>query len=187
MLSTEEYRKARNAKMRILKTNKSFAAMTPTQRKVECAKEILRLMKVRNLTSGVGFCDLPNQAIACGKSVKGFISKYASPRDPCRVCAIGGLFVGHVMKFNKLNFDDSSRWQFDARDTVHCELAATFTTSELADIEAAFEGTSLKQDSWDFYQAFYDRDDRLKAVALNIINGKGTFDPSYIPKFKVKS
>lgn len=137
--------------------------------------------------SGVSFCSLPFRNVKDGESVKGFIAKYAKPKDPCRVCAIGGLFIGHVMKFNKLNFKGEAEWQFDSRHEVHCELSATFSTRELSDIEDTFEGTSLGGESWDFFCAFDDRDDRLKAVALNIIHGKGTFDPSYIPKFKVRA
>lgn len=104
-----------------------------------------------------------------GKTATG---KKRKPK-PCYVCAKGALFVSYVRKYDGVKAKDI---RVDVVDGVHEEsivepLLSCFSEEQLDLIETAYEGL------YDWRRKYPGRTDRLRAIAQNIIDNKGTFVP----------
>ncbi len=97
---------------------------------------------------------------------------------PCNVCALGALFVSHVVSFNHRLAKDS--WGID-RWEIHEQLKDHFSSEELSCIEVAFEGwgsaSSRYSQSYLFYRRYPNSTERLEAILENIIKNEGEFIP----------
>ena len=94
----------------------------------------------------------------------------------CAVCALGGLFVAAVRRFNDITV--SEMIGLDAGDRFKqfaAYLSQFWSEKELRAIEGVYEGWS--QGSSYFFEEHPNDLDRLKTILNNIIANKGRFIP----------
>lgn len=110
------------------------------------------------------------------------VDAYDSPKDECRVCALGACFVAMIDRGTIVR-DDT--W-FDDRDDLYRELQYIFTPEEFDLIEEAFELGSVRTDISDSLKARRARNfgrrrkdpvQRLEAIMQNIVDNGGEFIP----------
>lgn len=83
----------------------------------------------------------------------------------CRACAIGSLFVAHVMQHDGMTLHDFSR---AGQDEIRERLSDAFTIDELYDIEESFYHDCPNQHN-------YDENESLIRLCDNIIRNDGEF------------
>lgn len=115
----------------------------------------------------------------------------------CQVCALGGLFISSVDKFNNLKVDecdiensyiDDSVFWID-RDVVENKLLKYFSQLQLDMIESAFETrylhlreiTTHQEDlcykAIDFGRRYSTPKERMRAILKNALKNDGIFKP----------
>jgi hypothetical protein len=153
----------------IAERNAEFANMTKMEKRVALAKDVFSQLEMKK------FIATPGTYI---NSFGGYENgDYTKPivLETCNVCALGALTVSLV---------DGDAFNSDGHSRVSCHdtLAETglWTSSELEDIECAFENAYLTDD-----QGYWDRsppaEDRLKEIMLNIVMNNGEFKGKELP------
>lgn len=99
----------------------------------------------------------------------------------CIACAKGSFFISYVMRNDNCKVND-----YDAAKCPESlqRVLPFFSIAQMNLIETAFEGDRINYDeesgyndlkAEEFYRQYEYPDDRLKAIAQNIIDNKGTF------------
>lgn len=165
----------RDVENRIREENDEFVAMTPAQKRVRIAKDVLGWMKVGRLVAKVGiYIDLFKEdgRSSYSRSVNGY---------ECHACALGSVFAVAVERgaakspVGLMSLDQES---------MHARLAEFFDRHQLLMIEDAFESRvdSCNQRATDFcvdIPKYIDGNPRLRMerIMRNIIANDGTFVP----------
>lgn len=171
---------------RIARKNAAFAKMTPRQRRVEIAKDVIEQIAVEKIRGAKGtyfdlvISELPGDLQRYNVVRKNYewcllpTQEIASRNDlPCHVCAKGAFFLGALRKF------DHFGGQGDHMDEGYLE--DLFGAEEADLIEGVFEGWDhrvprfQKQRLRDFYRKYPDDTDRIAAIAHNIVRNRGRF------------
>jgi hypothetical protein len=89
----------------------------------------------------------------------------------CQVCALGACFLSYIRLFNKVKLCQITHagHVFCARTQIYDQLQEFFATSQLGEIEKAFEFNNKNFDPSETPK------DRLKAIMQNIVDNNGTF------------
>ena len=160
--------------------------MNKTERAKRCvliARDVLKLIKARKIKSSIGgYYDAPAKYEA--KVMKDYHAKkikYLPPPKTCDVCAKGALFYAHLIRFNKVKISLASIGYRDEEECV-VPLLEYFTQDQLNLIESAFEGYNHEKFLFEGFVANTSRLERLKLIAQNIIDNKGTFVPENLPR-----
>ena len=175
--------------------------LTPAQRRVEIAKDVIASIQAGRITTGHTYFGL-NEEVKVGKldthkeiGIEEPLSSRAARevQKNCRVCAMGALMVSRVCKFNKLSLEDLGQNEYGS--TVEA-LKGAFTDNQLRRIEAAYELDSSYEfmDEYAFgmdhvgdYEAmnYQEQDEnRMLAIMQNIVDHGGTFKPKV--RYEVK-
>ena len=157
------------------------------------AKDVLLLMdseKFINVSRGYGYVsELRNffPSFRWGSPRPDLKEKLLSaPAQKCRVCAIGALFIAHVLREDRCRFNTDF-----GKSEIVLQLANVFSASQLNLIEAAFEcwhspmraNPELVVATNFGLRHGTDPKDRLRAIMQNIVDNRGTFRPE--PKLRV--
>lgn len=151
---------------------------------VEIAKDVLAQLRAQKLIAQEGtYCTIEyedGREFMEQEESESLKSVLATQDLKCRVCALGGMFIGYVRKFNKV--DAYANYH---SDEIIPKLKKYFSEHDLDLIEFAFEGkdirftSSLSEDeesrAYEFYKKYWSDDERLRAIMLNIIRNKGKF------------
>lgn len=171
---------------RIEKQNAEFSKMTKPQKRVEVAKDLIDRIKLKQLIPQTQrMVVVETDFNDSNSSIKDTLN--SCDITICNVCAKGGLFMSYIGRVNKMKFSDIED-DNDVDGVEHKQLLKIFTVRQLALIELVFENDQYlytdkdgKGLSFDYLKAskFYDKyeneDERLIAIAQNIIDNKGTF------------
>jgi len=163
------------------KTKKSKAEL-----RIEIAKDVLKHIKAGSFRTERG----TYFAVRLKKPSRGEQLKRVLPQaEKCTVCALGGLFYGHIIRHNGLEIDSPETHLHFNDLKIHKELTM-FSKMQLDAIESAFERcnmsgktpTVLIERAMNFRSKHKidipDPDSKtLTLIMKNIIKNKGTFKP----------
>lgn len=192
----------------IQKNNENFEKASPSEKRVLIAKDVIRGLKSKRLVSmqGVWLCvENDGELFDPDETDKKTELKKVLDKIPsCNVCALGGIFVSAVRRFNKLKCSKDLANPDYARMLPY--LKRFFSEKQIRLIECAYEqgdgfvyahtyGTSygdgreficeaksvaekkLTYYAMKFGRAIEDAADRMVAIMKNIIDNGGTFVP----------
>lgn len=188
-----------NLQKRIARSNGAFARMTPAQKRVQIAKDVLAQMELGRVRAKKGtYFDLG------AKAEKAFAKLYSNVPETelqevlketqkCNVCAIGAAFlctVERVDKFKLSNLSWGTLNNGDEEMREYLDENSVFTKEHLAILEGAFEGwESVDPDpddeysgagAWDFSKfnrGARSHQERLRRVMQAVIDCKGEIEP----------
>jgi len=183
----------------ITKSNAVFNKMTPAQKRVAIAKDVLSQIRSKKITPK--HLEYYQNKAAERKKLCSAI-KSAEPNSElrdvlkkvpsCNVCARGAIFVSAIKLFNNFavkklgNVDED--FPIDT-DSIFSIGGRYFSKKQALLIEVAFEGRidvldyderdALSNDQYDaavdFYKSFKNAKDRMVGIMKNIIKNKGEF------------
>lgn len=171
------------------KFKKNFDSMTPSERRVAIAKDVLSQLRIGSISARSGSYVL---------GISGGIGPLHEVIDGaigCEVCALGAMCLSAARKFDgiEVNFRDELQHE---RAKILKILSPYFTVRELASIECAFEGQAAPEEaviqagrldnrSMDFAYlkngVKLDVEFRMRKIMRNIVRNKGQF---ILPKVK---
>ena len=161
---------------------KTWDELTPNERKVEIAEDVLQSIKNQeftNIDTGhyvdniyILYSNYQSQEIISKEQCKQI-------KKECSMCARGALLIGRIDRFNTLKWNDV----YDSQVSTTNGLKGSFTQKELELIECACEQYAgfHKQDAEvalraeKFGDKFNDPVDRMIAICENIIENNGEF------------
>jgi hypothetical protein len=165
--------------IRIQKDNAIFALLTPAEKRVFIARDVLKWLELGKLKALKGHY-LEFDAATSAKDLAGDAT--------CEACALGAVFACAAVRVDTINLQDDYGGlplPYEMRGA----LGGFFDDNELMNIENAFEGENINQ-----RHAFSDRkaysaaartfnagirnaNKRMERIMKNIIRNKGTFKP----------
>ncbi len=173
--------------------NAAFAAMSPADQRVQIAKDVIQQLEAGKLraTKGVYLESIITMETDLPEGVEDSGYLYVSQKDGetemadifgimkrCQVCALGGLFVCAVERFDKLKIKEFAYLPNDPGDVAciggsQAKMQAylgsnSFDIDQLFAIENAFEGTRFSKEA---------APQRMIQIMENVIRNKGTFQP----------
>lgn len=178
---------------RISKANKEFDKMTPAEKRVQIARDVLAQLASKRLVaasglwlSGKGAEPLfSNTQLDKNDELQAVLSK----KKQCTGCALGGMFMCAVERADKLKLKDLSE---DSQEARHIEnedvfeyMGKYFSRDQLNAIEAAFEQGQGASDDYKAGMWLEDIDDaslRMRLIMENIVANKGKFVLSKRPQ-----
>jgi hypothetical protein len=175
---------------RVKQNNEIFDKSTPAEKRVLIAKDVISGLKKKKLISTPG-CWVSNNAnygdlfdmdkVDPDTELKTILDKIPS----CNVCALGGIFVSTVKRFDKLKCKDEFAMP-DIADFLPY-LKKFFSEKQLNLIECAYEiGEGWAYDDGEsksmrnaraFGESFGDSTERMVAIMKNIVKNDGLFVP----------
>jgi hypothetical protein len=135
----------------ITKSNKRFASMTPAQKRVRIAKDVIAQLDAKEIVAknGVYFSlagAKPYDSVdsICDENAGASVQELARTEFlGCNVCAIGAGFIASVKRLNKLKVEDlltNSERNIDDDDMVAYLIATgAFTETQARKLELVFE------------------------------------------------
>lgn len=186
-VSKESIVKSLNKK--IEKDNKAFDALSPSEKRVAIARDVLAQLASKRFTAkfGVWFGKKNNsnlfsdRAIEKDLEVKDVISEIKQ----CDGCAIGGMFMCAVdradkLKISELTYHNNEISEKDSFDY----LRRFFSADQLNLIESVFErneGAKFSDGAENFAPGLDSASERMRLIMENIIVNKGTFKLNKLP------
>lgn len=190
-LNNRQIALAKRAAKRVSDRNYRFRLMTPAQKRVRIAKDVIEQLALGKLVAASrGYLTINDARLRASLNSYGSRSSLADTpwhsifeKESCTVCGIGGVFVAAVGRANKCTVDDSGG--SPEGEFMKDYLAAWFDRSQLTMIETAFErdssfgysNESEIDDALEFSESLDDPGERLTAIMQNIIDNDGNFRP----------
>ena len=143
---------------------------TKAEQRIEIAKDVLKWIKtdkLKVLSLNTYFVPKTN-ARYCGKQLKDVLPKIKK----CEVCALGGLFYAHIMRYNEFEIDKWGVSNVGSRTDIVYKLGM-FSLGELTHIENSFESNNFYRNNHNIETDT----EALTHIMNNIITNKGTFKP----------
>lgn len=170
--------------------NRAFARMTPAQKRVTIARDVLSQLQARRITAESGtYLRTKNRVVVKKKDEGDDLGKLTRQIKTCNACAVGSLFLCAVERADKLKLgsadDDAAMARrgplessFNDLDLdLHRYLGKFFSAEQLAAIEGAFENGSVGGAACRMLEVVEDDGDRLRLIMENISRNRGRFDP----------
>lgn len=187
---------------RIARDNAAFEKMTPAQKRVQIARDVIAQIDASRLVPkfGTWLSTKNNGPLVTPSSVKDSnaeLKDVLSKVKQCTGCAIGGMFMCAVERADKLKIKElSDFWEeegcdkntqyVDIDDTDAFEyLSRFFSAQQLSEIEAAFErngGIEFHDLAGDFAPECEEPAERMRLIMQSIIVGNGKFDITKQPR-----
>ena len=193
-----------NSNRRIARANKAFEKMSPAEKRVQIARDVLAQLAMKRLVPTEGIWLNGTNSERGDLFVKTDIKKNPELKDllkkrkTCHGCALGGMFMCSVERADKLkvrdlitenepNFTEDELIEFQAADCSVPEgitfdyLEKFFDMEQLEMIESAFErgaGVCHYNSASAFANVVEDPGTRMELIMQNIIVNKGKFVPS---------
>ena len=177
---------AANAYMQALARAMTKPKLTPKQKRVAIAKDVLKQIKASKFIAGTGnFCHVGEWSDTLPKLIGK--KQLLKLKPKCTVCAIGAAIVSGIRLFNKINITNCEITRFQQRRMI----VKFFGLSQAEQIENAFEigrgyygfnkyGERVYdkfKDAIKFGGRFEYSRNRAVAIFKNIIKHKGVFVP----------
>lgn len=170
---------------RIARSNKEFEKMSPSEKRVQIARDVLAQLAAKRLiaTPGIWLSGMRDNLLKSSDFVKDpELQKVLGKTKQCTGCALGGMFMCAVERANKLKVGELSN---DSQKSGNIEFEDVFTYMEkffsrnqLDQIESAFEkgeGASDVYDANDWLEEVDDASERMRLIMENIVANKGKF------------
>lgn len=175
--------------------NAAFRKMTPDQRRVCIAKDVLEALKLKKITPTSGiYLDITSKKTVTKEADGDRDLSDLLPSVKCNVCAIGAIFVCAVIRNDELPIGKGMRWnRFDADDykvpvqelgfDEHGYVSKFFSASQRSQIEMAFEKWTFFSRGGDSSATAYFTDEkpdpkqRMVLIMESIVAEGGTFRP----------
>jgi len=170
----------------VQKSNEKFQKLTNAQKRVQIAQDVIKSLNAGKLVAEQGVyvarnrptkmlgTDLFDEEIVCE------LDTVLEKIPKCNVCALGGLFVEAVKRYDKIKTDEISAgpWQ----NELHYYLKKFFSIDQLKMIEDAFEseGPNIyygNHKALVFCHTIKKPRDRMLKIMNNIVENNGTFKP----------
>ncbi len=163
--------------------NAAFAAMSPREKGVQIAQDVIGQLKLGRIQAERGVylegVSTEKGQIFVSAQADGAkeLSEVFGGMTVCHACAIGSLFVCAVERLDKLRVSDFVWLNYDptepcsltgGQSRMRDYLGCSFDTSQLQDIENAFEG--------DGFCLERNAGDRMIRIMENIVRNGGEFD-----------
>lgn len=172
---------------RVERANKAFEKMTPSQKRVQIARDVLAQLASKRLVatpgtwlSGKNESDLL-KSTDFEKDTE--LQKVIGKTKQCTGCALGGMFMCAVERANKLKVgelsDDAQQSGNIEYDDVFKYMERFFSIDQLHDIESAFErgeGATSSEEGSEWLKEEEDASERMRLIMENIVVNKGRFD-----------
>lgn len=192
---------------KIAEDNARFEALSLPEKRVAIAEDLLERIRIGQLLPSTGsIVGFPSQLDDESEEYEGQdlptvpIKEFLdTTTTTCSVCAKGGLLMAYIGRVNQLSFNDlkadikdNTSFCFDPESLHHKKLREIFDLEQLVLIEVAFEGRvilgdgtggytydnrEMVQKARTFYMTHGDESSRLEAIAKNIIENNGHFNP----------
>lgn len=179
--------------------NEEFLQMTPAQKRVEIANDLIARVRLKQFVAGKSRIVHLKYGGALAEanyedSVKDILN--STDENVCQVCAKGGLLMSYIGRVNGETRGDLSELNGYNSNSIenpaHKKLLELFDARQLSYIELAFEGNKylnydekrepivFTAEEMEAALAFYskyenDSNKRLIAISENIITNNGTF------------
>lgn len=187
---------------RIQQQNDAFLAMTPLEKRVAIAQDVLELMATQ-VTQVMSGCYLAGKNLYLPKTGA---CQFGTPEGlrilqetECRTCAKGTLFLATVLRGPPGRSAQSIYRSCEADMDAELVDQGIFDRSTWDQIECAFEGAwiqaeqagqkQLRDDCLRFHHHFADNEDTrgsspglMVAICLNLIHHGGEFVPTWYPE-----
>jgi len=175
---------------RIDRDNKAFEKMSPSEKRVQIARDVLAQLAAKRLiaTPGCWLAGKDEDPLFSQEDVKKDpdLQKILKSQKECTGCALGGMFMCAVERANELKISDLDRESRDMRvlqdESVFDYMEQFFSREQLNEIEAAFEqGEGFVQDGDSTEEASTwleevdDAEERMRLIMENIVVNKGKF------------
>lgn len=125
--------------------NEWFNSLTPAEKRVEVAKDVLVSLKSGEFSLGLGYLSMEfNAAIAPGSNMQCVIEE--NEMTQCVGCAIAAIFYSRIALGNGVRNDlyhDNSNSLYFGREEIHEKFKDIFSENELEKIEVAYERCGL--------------------------------------------
>lgn len=171
--------------------------MSPAEKRVEIAKDLIARIQLEQISAlgSNGIVSFQYTDFA-SDSIKSLLENVET--TVCKVCAKGGLLMSYIGRVNEMSRQDlishegqNSNYCFDPESLHHQKLKEVFDVEQLVLIEEAFEGRTVlgdgtfnfvvknekRYDAYSYKEQYEDANERLIAIAENIIKNEGTFIP----------
>jgi len=155
-----------NMDAKYMSTNKTKKKkLTKAQMRVAVAKDVIAQLKSKKLIAKAGtYCDLHTAIMPEDRDRQ--VNEVLKNKT-CSVCALGGIFVAQVNRFNDLKVCDvpNLRYRFDNGsygentlydDQIRGYIRKVFTPIQMSLIETAFEGRVILDDALDGSESYYE-------------------------------
>lgn len=167
---------------------KEFKDMTPEEKRVEIARDVLAQIRMGQFKAGMGYMQVfPVDDNKYTHEFYGCQLNTAVKKGEvrCEGCADGALFMAYVMRYNHLNVKTANTDV--SKEYIKSRMRRLFSKDQLDLIETAYERCVIHGDgniskelarrtiSWG--TRYDNREKRLKAIMRNIIRNNGTFKP----------
>jgi hypothetical protein len=193
-------------KITIKKKNEAFLKLSPAQKRVEIAKDVIKQLNSKKLIAAHMVYVRTEIDNIEGITPETQLKKIFDKSEYCRVCGIGSLFVCTVKRANAIVCSDvmgctcksciSDMSDVD-QETITSYLKKYFSVKQLQYIEIAFESRDdvvlSAKDVVNYKEARsffayesnqFSADYRMRTIMQNIIDNKGTF--KFTKKFRPK-
>lgn len=174
-------------------TNKAFAKLTPAEKRVAIARDVIEQTVLGKFQAKQGTYAITNNPLS-HTDLNNDASLMYTRAERCTVCGIGGLFISAVCKADKLPVSELAKDIYETGDylevqggSAHAYLQQFFDGDTLNNIEGAFEQRNDFGGDWgcaEFAMDVEDDNDRLRLIMENIIVNNGEFDFNTLPKEK---
>lgn len=171
---------------RIARSNKEFEKMSPSEKRVQIARDVLAQLAAKRLIAtpgtwlaGRGESDLFTHEESDNDQE---LQKVLAKTKQCTGCALGGMFMCAVERADKLKIQDLSSEALSTRqmqtDDVFDYMKKFFSREQLEQIESAFEqgeGFAQTYDASDWLEDVEEPSERMRLIMENIVANKGKF------------
>ena len=170
----------------IKKKTKTKKKLTKTQMRVAVAKDVIAQLKSRKLIAQAGtYCDLGTSIFPEDKDRQ--VNEVLKDKT-CTVCALGGIFVAQVNRFNDLKvcevpnlrarFDNGSCGETTLYDDqIRDYIRKVFTPTQMSLIETAFEGRVMLDNKMKWDESYYEASPKFqRAEGMYFDGGKNIAD-----------
>lgn len=178
---------------RVSKANKEFDKMTPSEKRVQIARDVLAQLASKRLiaTEGLWLNGKGSKPLFTNNQLEenAELQSVLSKQKQCTGCALGGMFMCAVERADKLKLKDLSE---DSQDEGHIEhddvfdyMEKYFPRDQLDKIESAFErgeGAASDYEAAEWLQEVDDPSLRMRLIMENIVANKGKFVLSKRPQ-----
>jgi hypothetical protein len=179
-------------KRALTRKQREFEKMTPREKRVAIARDVIDQIEARKLIATSVYFDLSHTAAermrASHRSGSVDVAMVTAQAQ-CRVCGIGSLFVAAIERADNLKFKDFSR--HDHRDAEVTYLRQWFDEATLDRVEQYFERKTIECGVREGFRSAApvskhaspilvenDNGRRLTMIMENIVSNRGTFDPT---------
>lgn len=173
----------KRSKVKVCRQIDTFSS--PAAKRVAVARDALAWLRAGALQAETGnyvkpFQELPIYTLDGHKQLRDVVFGETT------VCALGALFIAHVVRFDDCTVAEYAHSRLQQRNLIETKMKGTFEPKELELIESAFECGDLTYLSWPkktvddaiaFGNRYRSARNRLVAILENIIANEGNFRP----------